>query len=122
MVGIIVASLFARPLIPKLGRKLVVAGLAMSLAGAVGIYVTVLAVGGQVNAFWTVPSVFVLGVGMGTSIASIYDVAIGTSPRRRQGAPAARSAPCNNSLRRSVPPSSPLCISAKLLLTEASTR
>ncbi len=77
MVGIIVASLFARPLIPKLGRKLVVAGLAMSLAGAVGIYVTVLAVGGQVNAFWTVPSVFVLGVGMGTSIASIYDVAIG---------------------------------------------
>ncbi len=37
MVGIIIASFVARPLIPKLGRNLVVAGLATTLAGIVAL-------------------------------------------------------------------------------------
>jgi EmrB/QacA subfamily drug resistance transporter len=77
MVGIIVASFVARPLIPKLGRRLVIAGLLVTLAGAVGVFATVLVVGGDVNAFWLIPSIFVLGAGMGASFSSIYDVAIG---------------------------------------------
>lgn len=77
MVGIIVASLFGRPLIPKLGRRLVVGGLVVTLAGAVALFATVVAVGAAVTALWTAPSILLLGLGMGACFSSIYDVAIG---------------------------------------------
>ena len=77
MVGIIIASAFARPLIPKLGRMLVVGGLVVTLAGATGLFATVLIVGSAVNAFWMAPAILVLGIGMGACFSSIYDVAIG---------------------------------------------
>jgi EmrB/QacA subfamily drug resistance transporter len=77
MVGIIIASFVARPLIPKLGRRLVIGGLVVTLAGTLGLFVTVLLVGSAVNAFWTAPSILILGVGMGACFSSIYDVAIG---------------------------------------------
>ena len=42
MIGIIIASFLGRPLIPRLGRILVAIGLAVTLAGAAGLWTTVL--------------------------------------------------------------------------------
>ncbi len=77
MVGVIISSLFARPLIPELGRRLVIYGLIVTLTGAAVLFLTFLGVGDNINAFWTAPSIFILGAGMGACFSSIYDVAIG---------------------------------------------
>jgi EmrB/QacA subfamily drug resistance transporter len=77
MIGIIVASVVCRPLVGKLGRLLVVAGLSVTLAGAAGLWVTVLAEGTAVSLWAIAPSILVLGAGMGACFSSIYDVAIG---------------------------------------------
>jgi hypothetical protein len=50
VIGIIVASLVCRPLIDKLGRVLVIIGLATTLTGAAGLWATVLAEGTSVSA------------------------------------------------------------------------
>lgn len=77
MIGIIIASIVFRPLIGKLGRRLVVLGLGATLAGAAGLWATVLAEGTAVSVWAVAPSILVLGVGMGASFTSIFDVAIG---------------------------------------------
>lgn len=77
MIGIIGASFVGRPLVGKLGRRLVVIGLAITLAGAVGLWATVLAQGIAVSAWALAPALLVLGVGMGACFSSIYDVAVG---------------------------------------------
>jgi EmrB/QacA subfamily drug resistance transporter len=77
MVGIIVSSIVCRPLVGKLGRVLVIIGLGITLAGAVGVWATVLAEGTTVSVWAVAPSILVLGVGMGACFSSIYDVAIG---------------------------------------------
>ncbi len=77
MLGIIGASLTARPLIAKLGRRLVVIGLAITLAGAIGLWATVLAGGTDANVWALAPALLILGMGMGVCFSSIYDVAIG---------------------------------------------
>jgi len=77
MAGIIVASVVGRPLIGKLGRVLVVAGLGVTLVGAAGVWATVLAYGTAVSVWALAPSILVLGAGMGACFSSIYDVAIG---------------------------------------------
>lgn len=75
--GIIIASFLARPLIPRLGRTLVVIGLGVTVLGAAGILATVLIAGDTANAVSTIPALLVFGIGMGTCFSSIYDVAIG---------------------------------------------
>ena len=77
MAGIIIASVVCRPLITKLGRMLVVIGLGFTLAGAAGLWATVLAEGTAVSVWAIAPSILVLGAGMGACFSSIYDVAIG---------------------------------------------
>ena len=77
MVGIIIASVVGRPLVGKLGRRLVVIGLAGTLAGAAGLWATVAAQGTAVSLWALAPSILVLGAGMGACFSSIYDVAIG---------------------------------------------
>jgi hypothetical protein len=75
MAGIIVSSIVCRPLIGKLGRVLVITGLGITLAGAVGVWATVLAEGTTVSVWAMAPSILVLGAGMGACFSSIYDVA-----------------------------------------------
>jgi len=75
--GFITASLVGRPLVQKLGRTLVVIGLATALAGAFGLWATVLTEKVGVTGYLTIPSVYVLGLGIGSCITSLYDVAIG---------------------------------------------
>jgi MFS family permease len=77
MIGIIVASFVCRPLVSRLGRRLVIIGLGCTLAGAAGAWATVLAEGTGVGAWAMAPSLLVLGFGMGACFTSIYDVAIG---------------------------------------------
>jgi MFS family permease len=77
MAGIIVSSIVCRPLVEKLGRMLVVIGLGITLAGAAGLWATVLAEGTAVSVWALAPSILVLGAGMGACFSSIYDVAIG---------------------------------------------
>jgi EmrB/QacA subfamily drug resistance transporter len=75
--GIVVAALVCRPLLRRMGRTLVVIGLAAALLGALGLWVTVLAKGTEVTPWMTVPALLFLGVGMGACFTSIYDVALG---------------------------------------------
>jgi EmrB/QacA subfamily drug resistance transporter len=77
MVGIIIASIVCRPVVGKLGRLLVIIGLGCTLAGAAGLWATVLAEGTAVSVWALAPSILVLGAGMGACFSSIYDVAIG---------------------------------------------
>ena len=77
MIGIIIAAFVCRPLVGTLGRVLVITGLGITLAGAAGLWATVLAQGTAVSVWALAPSILVLGAGMGTCISSIYDVAIG---------------------------------------------
>jgi EmrB/QacA subfamily drug resistance transporter len=77
MVGIIVASFIGRPLIDKLGRRLVAIGLAITIVGATGLWATVLAYGTSVSMWTLAAPILVLGAGMGFCFSSIYDVAIG---------------------------------------------
>jgi EmrB/QacA subfamily drug resistance transporter len=73
----VVASFVGRSLLERLGRTLLFAGLVVALLGALGLWLTVLARGTSVTGFLTLPSIFVLGLGMGMCITSLYQVAIG---------------------------------------------
>jgi EmrB/QacA subfamily drug resistance transporter len=77
MVGIIISSFAGRPLIPRLGRSLIITGLLVTLAGAIGLWLTVHAEGAGTTPLPLAPSVLVLGLGMGACFSSIYDVAVG---------------------------------------------
>jgi MFS family permease len=77
MIGIIVASFVCRPLLGKLGRTMVVVGLGLTLAGAGGVWATVLNQGTHVSLWTLAPSILVLGIGAGACFTSLYDVAIG---------------------------------------------
>jgi EmrB/QacA subfamily drug resistance transporter len=77
MIGIIIASFVCRPLVGKLGRTLVLIGLLLTLAGAAGVWATVLNQGTQVSLWALAPSILVLGIGAGACFTSLFDVAIG---------------------------------------------
>jgi len=77
MIGMIGASIVFRPLIESLGRRLVVLGLVLTLAGAFGLWLTVTLQGNPVSVWVLVPSLFVVGIGMGACFASIFEVALG---------------------------------------------
>lgn len=77
MVGIIGASFASRPLITKLGRKLVMTGLLITLVGAGGLWATVALKGVSVDTWDLAPSLLALGLGMGACFGSIFDVALG---------------------------------------------
>ena len=77
MIGIIVASFVCRPLLGRLGRTMVLIGLVLTLAGAAGVWATVLNQGTHVSLWTLAPSILVLGGGAGACFTSLFDVAIG---------------------------------------------
>jgi Na+/melibiose symporter-like transporter len=77
MIGIIIASFACRPLLARLGRLMVVLGLVLTLAGAAGVWATVLNQGTAVSLWVLAPSIGVLGFGAGACFTSIFDIAIG---------------------------------------------
>jgi EmrB/QacA subfamily drug resistance transporter len=76
-IGIMLASFGAAPLIERFGRRLVLAGMMLTLAGVAGLW-AVTAVQGTAVGPWsiTVP-VFVIGLGMGCGFGSLFSIALG---------------------------------------------
>ncbi len=109
MIGIVISSFIARPLIPKLGRRLVAVALAVTLLAVVGMLAT-----GFVMGTATCPAGGHLRhrcSSLGTSAWAQAFIPSTTSPsatcdRRKQAAQAAPCPPCN----RSPTPSDPLSV------------
>jgi EmrB/QacA subfamily drug resistance transporter len=75
--GIVVASIACYRLIHRFGRRLVVAGLLIILAGC-GYLAALVADSGTHTGSWAlVPPLLLVGLGMGTCFGTVYDVTIG---------------------------------------------
>jgi EmrB/QacA subfamily drug resistance transporter len=85
MLGIIITSIVCRPLLTMLGRRLVVIGLVTTLLGVLGLWLTVLEKGLSTTPWITVPSLLVIGVGMGACFSTIFDVALGDVTHEEAG-------------------------------------
>ncbi|WP_037674546.1 MFS transporter [Streptomyces griseus] len=73
--GIVVASIACYRLIHTYGRRLVLAGLLIILAGCAGLFAMSSA---DLTSGWALaPSLLVIGLGMGTCFGTVYDVTIG---------------------------------------------
>jgi MFS family permease len=75
--GIVVASIACYRLIGRLGRRLVLLALMITLAGT-GLLLALVATSGTDTGGWAlVPPLLVVGLGMGTCFGSLYDVTVG---------------------------------------------
>ena len=75
--GIVVASIACHQLIGRFGRRLVLAGLLITLTGT-GYLLALVAISGTDTGSWAlVPPLLIVGLGMGTCFGTVYDVAIG---------------------------------------------
>ncbi|MBT2226763.1 MFS transporter [Nonomuraea sp. NEAU-A123] len=82
-VGIVIASVACHKLIARLGRTLIVIGLAIALVGTGWLLAVVCGVAGGV---WPlVLAALVIGLGMGTCFGTIYDVTLGDIDPREAG-------------------------------------
>ncbi|MFF3452026.1 MFS transporter [Streptomyces sp. NPDC002667] len=75
--GIVVASIAGYRLITRLGRRLVLTGFLVTLAGTVHLLILVTTSGTDTGGWALVPPLFVTGLGMGACFGSLYDVTIG---------------------------------------------
>jgi EmrB/QacA subfamily drug resistance transporter len=91
--GLILAAGACMGLIGKLGRILVLIGLLITLTGA-GLLFAVVATAGTHPAWWELSGpILVIGMGMGTCIGTIFDIALGgVSPDEVGGASGSLSA------------------------------
>jgi len=76
-VGIIVASFIAAPLIGKLGRNLVAAGVLTTALGAGWLWLTVYSNGLALGTWDLVGPMVVTGLGMGLTFGTLFDIAVG---------------------------------------------
>lgn len=75
--GIVIAAIASARLLPVLGRRLIVAGLGITLAGTLGLALLMLLAGTALDGWALLPPVLVIGLGMGTCFGTIYLVTIG---------------------------------------------
>ena len=83
--GIIVASFAAAPLIGRLGRGLVLTGLVATLAGVLLLWAVVGTQGTSIGPWSLVAPVFVIGLGMGLCIGTLFDIAVGDVEQQEAG-------------------------------------
>ena len=76
-IGIMVASFGCAPLIERLGRRLVLAGLVLTLAGVAGLWAVIAILGSAVGPWSLTLPVFVIGLGMGCGFGSLFAIALG---------------------------------------------
>jgi len=76
-IGIVISSTVCRPLLNKMGRKIVVIGLSLTLFGAFVLWITLFLKGATATALMMAPAIMIIGAGMGACFSSIYDVALG---------------------------------------------
>ncbi|WP_406474816.1 MFS transporter [Streptomyces sp. NBC_01615] len=83
--GIVIAAIACYRLIGTLGRRLVLLGLLITLAGT-GYLLALVAISGTDTGSWAlVPPLLVIGLGMGTCFGSIYDVTVGDIAQSEAG-------------------------------------
>src|SRR6202042_1835348 len=75
--GIVIASLACMNLITKLGRRLSLAGIMVTVAGVAALAAIVAHAGTAASAAELAPAMALVGLGMGATFSTIYDVAIG---------------------------------------------
>ena len=73
--GLVIASVASMNLLTRLGRKLTLAGIVVTVAG-VG-WLLLLVTGSTPTAVSLAPAMTVIGLGMGATFATLYDIAIG---------------------------------------------
>ena len=78
--GIVIASIACHRLVARLGRILIAIGLGVTLLGAIWLLAVV-----PGGAWALVPPVLVIGLGLGTCFATVYDVAMGDLGPRQAG-------------------------------------
>jgi len=93
MVGLILAAGACMGLIAKLGRILVLVGLFLTLVGAGLLFAVVATVGLQATWWQLAGAIFMIGMGMGACIGTIFDIALGgVDPDEAGGASGSLSA------------------------------
>lgn len=75
--GIVISSIACYQLIGRFGRRLVVAGLLITLAGTGWLLALVLNSGTDLGSWALAAPALVVGIGMGTCFGTVYDVTIG---------------------------------------------
>ena len=75
--GIVIASVACMSLITRLGRTLSLAGIIVTVAGIGWLLAIVLQSGTTATAAGLAPAMTVIGIGMGATFATLYDIAIG---------------------------------------------
>jgi EmrB/QacA subfamily drug resistance transporter len=76
-IGIVIASAACMNLISRLGRKLTLAGIIVTIGGVGWLLAIVLSDGTTATAASLAPAMTVIGIGMGAAFATLYDIAIG---------------------------------------------
>ncbi|MFF4364525.1 MFS transporter [Streptomyces sp. NPDC001594] len=82
--GIVIASIACYQLIAKLGRTLILIGLATTLAGTLALAAAVHIWSTTTGPAVIVPAVLVIGLGMGTCFGTVYNITSATSPPTKQ--------------------------------------
>jgi hypothetical protein len=76
-VGIVIASVACRNLLTRLGRLLSLAGIVVTVGGVAVLATIVANSGTAVSAAELAPAMTLIGLGMGATFSTIYDIAIG---------------------------------------------
>jgi MFS family permease len=76
-VGIVIASVACRNLVTRLGRRLSLAGIAVTVGGVAVLATIVVHSGTAASAAELAPAMTLIGLGMGATFSTIYDIAIG---------------------------------------------
>src|ERR1700722_7096883 len=75
--GIVIASVACRNLDTRLGRRLTLAGIVLTVAGVAVLAAIVAHSGTAASPAELAPAMTLIGLGMGTTFSTIYDIAIG---------------------------------------------
>ena len=75
--GIVIASVACRNLLTRLGRRLSLAGIVVTVGGVTVLATIVARSGTAASAAELAPAMTLIGLGMGATFATIYDIAIG---------------------------------------------
>jgi hypothetical protein len=96
VVGMIAGMIGGTPLVKRLGRHLLHAGVLVVAAGSVTLALTV--TGAPAVSLWDLaPSLFLIGVGAGASLGQLFDFILAGVTMRRSGLPRACSKRCSSS-------------------------
>ena len=83
--GIVIASVACRNLVTRLGRRLSLAGIVVTVAGVAVLAAIVAHSGTAASTAELAPAMTLIGLGMGATFSTIYDIAIGDIDRAEAG-------------------------------------